>query len=60
MALQNAVQPLSIVQLPMRTFEEQNPTVLVYKMLVTAVVGWEIIVVLYILHIWPFKSYFYN
>lgn len=32
----------------------------VYKMLVTAVVGWEIIVVLYILYIWPFKSYFYN
>lgn len=47
MALQNAVQPSSIKQLPIRTFEEQNPTVLVYKMVVTAVLGWEIIVMFY-------------
>lgn len=52
------LQPLYIVQLPPRTFEEQNPAMFAYNM-VTAIAGLKMTIMLYIDYVLSFKSYFY-
>lgn len=52
------LQPLYIVQLPPRTFEEQNPDMFAYNM-VTAIAGLKMTIMLYIDYVLSFKSYFY-